>query len=50
MITKLMLMSTVEIRAEIDQLLDKVQDKNETFLKVVHSMLRTYVEEQDDPI
>ena len=50
MITKLMLMSTVEMRAEIDNLLNIVQDKNESFLKVVHSMLETYVKEQEDPI
>jgi hypothetical protein len=48
MIAKQMLMSTVEIRAEIQSYLDKVQD--ESFLKVVHSMLGTYVKENEDPI
>lgn len=48
MITKLMIMSAVEIRAEINAYLEKVQD--ESFLKVVHSMLDTYVQEQEDPI
>lgn len=48
MITKLMIMSAVEIRAEINAYLEKVQD--ESFLKVVHSMLNTYVQEQEDPI
>lgn len=43
-------MSAAEIRSEIDNLLDRVQDKNESFLKVVHSMLSTYVQEQEDPI
>ncbi|MCB9293874.1 MAG: hypothetical protein H6559_12255 [Lewinellaceae bacterium] len=41
-------MSAVEIRAEINAYLEKVQD--ESFLKVVHSMLNTYVQEQEDPI
>lgn len=50
MIVKQMLMSAVEIRAEIDSLLDKVQGQNESFLKVVHSMLSTYVQGQEDPI
>ncbi len=40
-----MLMSTVEIRAEIHSYLEKVED--ERFLKVVHSMLGTYVQEQE---
>ena len=45
---KLMLMSTVEIRSEIDLFLDQV---DESFLKVVHSMLNTYVRENvEDPI
>ena len=41
-------MSTVEIRAEINRYLELVED--ESFLKVVHSMLNTYVREQEDPI
>ena len=41
-------MSAVEIRNEIQSYLDKVQD--ESFLKVIHSMLGTYVQEQEDPI
>jgi hypothetical protein len=45
-----MLMSAIELRTEIDDLLDKVQDQDESFLKVVHSMLSTYVKEQKDPI
>lgn len=50
MIIKQMLMSAVEIRTEIDNLLDVVQSKNESFLKVVHSMLTTYAKELEDPI
>ena len=45
MIVKQMLMSAVEIRAEINSYLEKVQD--ESFLKVVHSMLNTYLKEQE---
>lgn len=45
---KQMLMSAVEIRAEINRYLEQVKD--ESFLKVVHSMLNTYVQEQEDPI
>lgn len=41
-------MSTVEIRAEINAYLDQVKD--ESFLKVVHSMLNTFIKEQKDPI
>ncbi|MCB9352851.1 MAG: hypothetical protein H6573_36015 [Lewinellaceae bacterium] len=41
-------MSAVEIRAEIQSYLEKVQD--ESFLKVVHSMLDAYVREHEDPI
>ncbi len=37
--------STEQIRQEIDQYLDQV---DESFLKVVHAMLTTYTEEQDD--
>jgi hypothetical protein len=48
MIVKQMLMSAVEIRSEIQSYLDKVQD--ESFLKVVHSMLGTYIKELEDPI
>jgi hypothetical protein len=48
MIVKQMLMSAVEIRAEINSYLEKVQD--ESFLKVVHSMLNTYLKEQEDVI
>jgi len=43
-----MLMSAVEIRTEIQSYLEQVQD--ESFLKVVHSMLGTYVKEHEDPI
>jgi hypothetical protein len=48
---KLMLMSAVEIKAEINRYLELVED--ERFLKVVHSMLDTYLKEsigEDDPI
>ena len=48
MITKQILMSTVEIRAEIQSYLEKVKD--ERFLKVVHSMLDTYVKEQENEV
>ncbi|PSR12859.1 MAG: hypothetical protein DA408_12230 [Bacteroidetes bacterium] len=41
-------MSAVEIRTEIQSYLEQVQD--ESFLKVVHSMLGTYVKEHEDPI
>lgn len=44
-----MLMSTAEIRAEIDRCLSLIKD--ERFLKVVHSMLNTYIKEQGgDPV
>ena len=43
---KIRLMSTVEIRTEIDLFLDQV---DESFLKVVHSMLKAYLEEQKEP-
>ena len=43
-------MSTSEVRSSIDNLLDVVQDKNEAFLKVVHSMLATYANELEDPV
>lgn len=46
--SKSMLMSAAEIRAEIDRYLDQVKD--ESFLQVVHSMLDTYVQQQQDPI
>lgn len=45
---KQMLMSAAEIKTQIGQYLQKVED--ERFLKVVHSMLATYVEEAEDPI
>jgi len=48
MIIKLMLMSALEIRAEIHSYLEQVKD--ERFLKVVHSMLNTYVKEQENEI
>ncbi len=44
----LLLMSAIELREEINRYLDEVQD--ESFLKVVHSMLGTYIKEQEDPI
>lgn len=41
-------MSSSEIRSEIEVFLDQV---DESFLKVVHSMLNTYVKEKlEDPI
>lgn len=44
-----MLMSAAEIRLEIDRYLDLVKD--ERFLKVVHSMLNTYIQEKvEDPV
>lgn len=45
---KLLLMSAAEIRTEIHNYLEKVQD--ESFLKVVHSMLGAYVREHEDPV
>ena len=48
MVVKQMLMSAIEIRAEIQSYLEQVKD--ESFLKVVHSMLGTYIKEQEDPI
>lgn len=48
MIVKQMLMSAVEIRTEIQSFLEQVKD--ESFLKVVHSMLGTYVHEQKKEI
>jgi hypothetical protein len=41
-----MLMSAVEIRAEIQSYLEQVKD--ERFLKVVHAKLDTYVKEQEN--
>lgn len=43
-----MLMSAAEIKTQIGQYLQKVEDEH--FLKVVHSMLATYVEGAKDPI
>ena len=43
-------MSAVEIRTEIDNLVEKVHEQDESFLKVVYSMLSTYVQEHKDPI
>jgi len=44
-----MLMSALEIRTEIKNYLEQIKD--ESFLKVVHSMLNTYVNEQmEDPV
>ncbi len=40
-------MSAVEIKAQINKYLDEVDD---SFLKVVYSMLDTYVKGKDDPI
>jgi hypothetical protein len=40
-------MSAIELREEINRYLNQV---DEGFLKVVHSMLDTYVREKDDPI
>lgn len=46
---KWMFMSAAEIRLEIDRCLDLVKD--ESFLKVVHSMLNTYIQEKvEDPV
>ncbi len=44
---KLSFMSAVEIRSEINSFLDQVDD---SFLKVIHSMLGTYVQQKEDPI
>ena len=41
-------MSAVEIRAEIQSYLEKVED--EGFLKIVHSMLETYIQQQEESI
>jgi hypothetical protein len=41
-------MTALEIRTEINNYLKQIKD--ESFLKVVHSMLDTYVKEQEDPI
>jgi hypothetical protein len=43
-----MLMSAVEIKGEILSYLEQVED--ERFLKVVHSMLNTYIKEHEDPV
>lgn len=40
---KQMLMSAVEMRQEVHQMVDQI---DEHFLKVVHSMMRTYQEEK----
>lgn len=40
-------MSAAAIRSDIDKYLDKV---DESFLKVVHSMLNTYLEQQEKVI
>lgn len=40
-------MSAIEIKAQINKYLDQVDD---SFLQVVHSMLDTYVKVQKDPI
>ncbi len=45
--TKLILMSTVEIRTELHRFIDEMDEK---FLKVVHSMINTYRKESLDPI
>lgn len=39
-------MNAAELRAQINNKLEKVED--ERFLKVVHSMLDTYVQEQEE--
>lgn len=39
-------MSALQVKTQIHQCLDKVED--EKFLRVVHAMLHTYVEEQQD--
>lgn len=41
-------MSAIKIKAEIQSYLEQVKD--ESFLKVVHSMLNTYIKEQEDSI
>ena len=40
-------MTSTELKAEVYQLIDRL---DEPFLKVVHSMLGTYVQQQEDPI
>ncbi len=40
-------MTRTELKAEVYQLIDRL---DEPFLKVVHSMLDTYVQQQEDPI
>ena len=40
-------MSKVEIRSQIDHYLEQLDD---SFLKVVHSMLATYIKEQNEHI
>ncbi len=42
-------MSAVDLKAEINRYLDQIDDQ--TFLRVVHSMLDTYVHQQEeDPV
>lgn len=40
-------MTSTELKAEVYQLIDRL---DEPFLKVVHSMLDTYMQQQEDPI
>ncbi|MEN0006164.1 MAG: hypothetical protein AAF798_18580 [Bacteroidota bacterium] len=46
MSTKQLLMGAAELRTQIHHQLEKVQD--ERFLKVIHSMLDTYMEGQEE--
>ncbi len=41
-------MSALQVKTQIHQYLDKVED--EKFLKVVHAMLHTYIEEQQEVV
>jgi len=40
-------MSSTQIKTEIHQIIDRL---DESFLKVVHSMLDTYIQQQDDSV
>lgn len=47
MLVKTMLMNTSELRAEVHQMVDNL---DESFLRIVHSMLGTHAKENEDPI
>lgn len=44
---KSMLMSAVEMREQVHQLIDQIDDR---LLQAVHAMLGAYVQEEEDPI